>query len=167
MGIKSREIYEAPGAMVLITAHTELEHVTLERELGRFKRMTDQRWGELVYDGLWYSPLKNALETFVAKTQEHVTGEIRMVLHGGHIAVNGRRSAESLYDFNLATYDEGDSFDQSQRQGLRACPRPVVKDRRQAGPRPVIRELRPKPTFGPESASESGQNVDLGTRGRA
>ena len=70
VGIKSREIYEAPGAMVLITAHTELEHVTLERELGRFKRGTDQRWGELVYDGLWFSPLKTALETFVAKTQE-------------------------------------------------------------------------------------------------
>ena len=118
MGIKSREIYEAPGAMVLITAHTELEHVTLERELGRFKRQTDQRWAELVYDGLWYSPLKAALESFVAKTQEHVSGEVRMVLHGGHIAVNGRRSAESLYDFNLATYDEGDSFDQSAAKGF-------------------------------------------------
>ncbi len=118
MGIKSREIYEAPGAMVLITAHTELEHVTLERELARFKRQTDQRWGELVYDGLWYSPLKVALESFVAKTQEHVSGEIRMVLHGGHIAVNGRRSAESLYDFNLATYDEGDTFDQSKAKGF-------------------------------------------------
>src|SRR5450759_201596 len=70
VGIKSREIYEAPGAMVLITAHTELEHVTLERELGRFKRTTDQRWAELVYDGLWYSPLKSALEAFVAETQE-------------------------------------------------------------------------------------------------
>jgi argininosuccinate synthase len=118
VGIKSREIYEAPGAMALITAHTELEHVTLERELGRFKRRTDQRWAELVYDGLWYSPLKAALEAFVAKTQEHVSGEIRMVLHGGHIAVNGRRSAESLYDFNLATYDEGDSFDQSSARGF-------------------------------------------------
>ena len=118
VGIKSREIYEAPGAMVLITAHTELEHVTLERELGRFKRNTDQKWGELVYDGLWYSPLKAALESFVAKTQEHVSGEIRMVLHGGHIAVNGRRSAESLYDFNLATYDEGDTFDQSAAKGF-------------------------------------------------
>src|SRR5438067_1847180 len=106
VGIKSREIYEAPGAMVLITAHTELEHVTLERELGRFKRNTDQKWGELVYDGLWYSPLKAALEAFVANTQEHVSGEIRMVLHGGHIAVNGRRSAESLYDFNLATDED-------------------------------------------------------------
>src|ERR1700730_6452011 len=118
VGIKSREIYEAPGAMVLITAHTELEHVTLERELGRFKRQTDQRWAELVYDGLWYSPLKVALESFVAKTQEHVSGEVRMVLHAGHIAVNGRRSAESLYDFNLATYDEGDSFDQSAAKGF-------------------------------------------------
>lgn len=102
----------------LITAHTELEHVTLERELGRFKRQTDQRWAELVYDGLWYSPLKAALEAFVAKTQEHVSGEVRLVLHGGHIAVNGRRSAESLYDFNLATYDEGDSFDQSAARGF-------------------------------------------------
>jgi argininosuccinate synthase len=118
VGIKSREIYEAPGAMVLITAHAELEHVTLERELGRFKRQTDQRWAELVYDGLWYSPLKTALEAFVAKTQEHVSGEIRMVLHGGHIAVNGRRSAESLYDFNLATYDDGDTFDQSAAKGF-------------------------------------------------
>ena len=118
VGIKSREIYEAPGAMVLVTAHTELEHVTLERELGRFKRLTDQRWGELVYDGLWFSPLKTALESFVAKTQERVTGEIRLVLHGGHIAVNGRRSPESLYDFNLATYDEGDSFDQSNARGF-------------------------------------------------
>jgi argininosuccinate synthase len=118
VGIKSREIYEAPGAMVLITAHTELEHVTLERELGRFKRQIDQRWGELVYDGLWFSPLKRALEAFVAETQQHVTGEIRMVLHGGHIAVNGRRSPESLYDFNLATYDEGDTFDQSAAKGF-------------------------------------------------
>ena len=71
-----------------------------------------------MYDGLWYSPLKSALETFVAKTQEHVTGEIRLVLHGGHIAVNGRRSPTSLYDFNLATYDEGDTFDQSSAKGF-------------------------------------------------
>ena len=118
VGIKSREIYEAPGAMVLVTAHTELEHVTLERELGRYKRGTDRKWGELVYDGLWFSPLKRALEAFVADTQEHVTGEVRLVLHGGHIAVNGRRSPESLYDFNLATYDEGDTFDQSASKGF-------------------------------------------------
>ena len=118
VGIKSREIYEAPGAMVLITAHQELEHVTLERELGRYKRQMEQRWSELVYDGLWFSPLKEALDTFVAKTQEHVSGDIRLVLHAGVVNVNGRRSNESLYDFNLATYDEGDTFDQSAAKGF-------------------------------------------------
>ncbi|BBX25363.1 argininosuccinate synthase [Mycolicibacterium alvei] len=118
VGIKSREIYEAPGAMVLITAHTELEHVTLERELGRYKRGVDQKWGELTYDGLWFSPLKRSLEAFVEHTQQHVSGDIRLVLHAGSVIVNGRRSGESLYDFNLATYDEGDSFDQSAAKGF-------------------------------------------------
>jgi argininosuccinate synthase len=92
--------------------------VTLERELGRYKRHTDQKWAELVYDGLWYSPLKGALDTFVQHTQEHVSGDIRLVLHAGGIIVNGRRSGESLYDFNLATYDEGDTFDQSAAKGF-------------------------------------------------
>lgn len=126
VGIKSREIYEAPGAMVLINAHQELEHVTQERELGRYKRQTEQRWSELVYDGLWFSPLKVALDTFIAKTQERVSGDIRLVLHGGAIIVNGRRSNQSLYDFNLATYDEGDTFDQSFAKGScrsTVCPR--------------------------------------------
>ena len=118
VGIKSREIYEAPGAIALITAHQELENVTVERDLARFKRQVEQRWGELVYDGLWFSPLKDALDTFIAKSQEHVTGEIRLVLHGGNVVVNGRRSEESLYDFNLATYDEGDTFDQSLAKGF-------------------------------------------------
>jgi argininosuccinate synthase len=104
--------------MVLIRAHEELEHVTLERELGRYKRHTDQKWAELVYDGLWFSPLKRSLEAFVDDTQEHVSGDIRLNLHGGHIAVTGRRSEESLYDFNLATYDEGDTFDQSAAKGF-------------------------------------------------
>ncbi|MET8871731.1 argininosuccinate synthase [Nocardia sp. NPDC004604] len=118
VGIKSREIYEAPGAIALITAHQALENVTIERELGRYKRQVEQRWGELAYDGLWFSPLKRALDAFVAETQEHVTGEIRMVLHGGSVVVNGRRSEQSLYDFNLATYDEGDTFDQSLAKGF-------------------------------------------------
>jgi argininosuccinate synthase len=118
VGIKSREVYEAPGAIALITAHQELENVTVERELARFKRQVEQRWGELVYDGLWFSPLKRALDAFLAETQERVTGEIRMTLHGGNAVVNGRRSGESLYDFNLATYDEGDSFDQSLAKGF-------------------------------------------------
>jgi len=118
VGIKSREIYEAPGAITLIAAHQALENVTLERELGRYKRQVEQRWGELAYDGLWYSPLKRALDAFIGDTQEHVTGDIRLVLHGGNVVVNGRRSEESLYDFNLATYDEGDSFDQSLAKGF-------------------------------------------------
>jgi argininosuccinate synthase len=104
--------------MVLITAHTELEHVTLERELGRYKRGTDRKWSELVYDGLWFSPLKRSLEAFVADTQKHVTGEIRMVLHGGHIAVNGRRSPTSLYDYGLATYDAADTFRHRDAEGF-------------------------------------------------
>ncbi|RJO69295.1 argininosuccinate synthase [Nocardia panacis] len=118
VGIKSREIYEAPGAIALITAHQNLENVTLERELGRYKRQVEQRWGELAYDGLWFSPLKRALDAFVQETQEHVSGDIRLVLHGGSVVVNGRRSEQSLYDFNLATYDAGDSFDQSLAKGF-------------------------------------------------
>ena len=118
VGIKSREVYEAPGAIALIAAHQELENVTVERDLARFKRQVEQRWGELVYDGLWFSPLKDALDTFIAKTQEHVSGDVRMTLHGGRAVVTGRRSEQSLYDFNLATYDEGDSFDQSLAKGF-------------------------------------------------
>ncbi|WP_412542847.1 argininosuccinate synthase [Longispora sp. K20-0274] len=118
VGIKSREVYEAPGAIALITAHQELENVTVERDLARFKRSVDQRWGELVYDGLWFSPLKKALDAFIADAQHHVSGEIRLSLHGGRATVTGRRSEASLYDFGLATYDEGDLFDQSLAQGF-------------------------------------------------
>jgi argininosuccinate synthase len=118
VGIKSREIYEAPGAIALITAHMELENVTVERELARYKRGVDQRWGELVYDAQWFSPLKNALDTFIESAQATVSGDIRMSLHAGRATVTGRRSDASLYDFNLATYDEGDSFDQSQARGF-------------------------------------------------
>ncbi len=118
VGIKSREVYEAPGAIALITAHAELENVTVERDLARFKRGVEQRWSELVYDGLWYSPLKRALDHFVDEVNEHVSGDIRLTLHGGRAVVTGRRSDESLYDFNLATYDTGDTFDQSLAQGF-------------------------------------------------
>jgi argininosuccinate synthase len=118
VGIKSREVYEAPGAIALITAHQELENVTVERDLARFKRTVSQRWTELVYDGLWFSPLKYALDTFVAQTQEYVSGEVRMTLHAGNATPTGRRSDASLYDFNLATYDEGDAFDQSLAKGF-------------------------------------------------
>jgi argininosuccinate synthase len=118
VGIKSREVYEAPGAIALIAAHMELENVTIERELARFKRGVDQRWGELVYDGQWFSPLKRGLDAFIDEAQSAVSGEIRMILHAGRATVTGRRSELSLYDFNLATYDEGDIFDQSQARGF-------------------------------------------------
>ncbi|HHU68291.1 argininosuccinate synthase [Corynebacterium sp.] len=118
VGIKSREIYEAPGAMILIKAHEAMEDVTLERELARYKRLVDARWSEEVYDGLWFGPLKRSLDAFIESTQEHVTGDIRLVLHAGSITVNGRRSNHSLYDFNLATYDTGDTFDQTMAKGF-------------------------------------------------
>ncbi|WP_457031883.1 argininosuccinate synthase [Kitasatospora sp. P5_F3] len=118
VGIKSREIYEAPGAIALITAHQALENVTVERELARYKRQVEQRWAELVYDGLWFSPLKRALDGFINEANQVVSGEIRMVLHGGRAVVNGRKSDQSLYDFNLATYDTGDTFDQSMSKGF-------------------------------------------------
>ncbi|MEU4474094.1 argininosuccinate synthase [Micromonospora sp. NPDC023888] len=118
VGIKSREVYEAPGAIALITAHQELEAVTVERDLARFKRSVDQRWGELVYDGLWFSPLKDALDAFIDDAQRQVSGEVRMTLHGGRATVTGRRSEASLYDFQMATYDTGDTFDQSLAKGF-------------------------------------------------
>ncbi|MGP5081203.1 argininosuccinate synthase [Corynebacterium variabile] len=118
IGIKSREIYEAPGAVTLIKAHEALEDVTVERELARYKRGIEAEWSNQVYDGLWFSPLKRSLDAFVESTQEHVTGDIRLVLHNGSIQVNGRRSEESLYDFNLATYDTGDTFDQTLSKGF-------------------------------------------------
>ncbi|MEU9382576.1 argininosuccinate synthase [Streptomyces sp. NPDC048279] len=118
VGIKSREVYEAPGAITLITAHQELENVTVERELARYKRQVEQRWGELVYDGQWFSPLKRALDCFVDEANRYVTGDIRMTLQGGRAVVTGRRSGSSLYDFNLATYDTGDTFDQAAAKGF-------------------------------------------------
>ena len=118
VGIKSREVYEAPGAIALITAHQELANVTVERDLARFTRQVEQRWAELVYDGLWFSPLKRALDGFLDDVNEHVVGDVRMTLHGGRAVVTGRRSDQSLYDFSLATYDTGDTFDQSLAKGF-------------------------------------------------
>ena len=112
VGIKSREVYEAPGAIALIAAHQELANVTMERELARFKRGVDQRWTELVYDGLWFTPLRRSLDEFINDAEIGVSGDIRMVLHAGRATVTGRRSTESLYSFDLATYDTGDTFDQ-------------------------------------------------------
>jgi len=138
VGIKSREIYEAPAAITLITAHQELEAVCLERDLARFKRQAEQRWTELVYDGLWFSPLRSALEAFMAEASKNVTGDVRVRLHGGQAVVTGRRSEASLYDYGLATYDTGDSFDQALAKGfieLWGLPSTIAasRDRRVAG----------------------------------
>jgi argininosuccinate synthase len=118
VGIKSREVYEAPGAIALIAAHRELEDLTVERDLRRFKFGVEQRWTELVYDGLWFSPLKRALDEFVGSSQRHVTGDIRLRLAGGTAVATGRRGEGSLYDFGLATYDTGDTFDQTLAKGF-------------------------------------------------
>jgi len=118
VGIKSREVYEAPGAMALITAHEELENLTLERDVNRYKRKMEADWAELVYEGLWFSGLKRNMDAFIDDTQKHVSGDIRLQLQGGRAVVTGRRSDESLYDFSLATYDTGDTFDQSLAKGF-------------------------------------------------
>lgn len=118
VGIKSREVYEAPAAIALIQAHEELENLTLERDVNRFKASIEDRWATMVYEGLWFSDLKRALDVFIDHTQQYVSGEVRMKLQGGRAVVTGRRSSESLYDFDLATYDTGDTFDQSLAKGF-------------------------------------------------
>ncbi|BDZ50198.1 argininosuccinate synthase [Frondihabitans sucicola] len=118
VGIKSREVYEAPAAMALIEAHEALESLTLERDVNRYKRGVESEWSNLVYDGLWFSGLKRSLDAFIDDTQKYVSGDIRLRLHGGRATVTGQKSAQSLYDFELATYDTGDTFDQSLSKGF-------------------------------------------------
>jgi argininosuccinate synthase len=118
VGIKSREVYEAPGAMALIAAHEALESLTLERDVNRYKRGVEAEWSNLVYDGLWFGGLKRSLDVFIDDTQKYVSGEIRLKLQGGRAVVTGQRSEQSLYDFSLATYDTGDTFDQSLSKGF-------------------------------------------------
>ena len=118
VGIKSRETYECPAALALILAHSDLEDLTLERDVAHEKARLEPRWAELVYDGLWFSPLKEALDAFFATTQRHVTGEVRLALAPGSCMVTGRRSPVSLYDHGLATYDASDSFDHGDAEGF-------------------------------------------------
>ena len=118
VGIKSREVYEAPAALALIAAHSDLEAMTLERAVAREKRSLDSRWADLVYEGLWFSPLREAIDAFAATTEPYVTGDVRLRLTPGGCLPVARRSPSSLYDTALATYDEGDTFDQSQAAGF-------------------------------------------------
>ncbi len=118
LGIKSREIYECPAGTILHLAHQALEALTLDREMLHFKKAVSQRYGELVYDGLWFSPLREALDAFIRESQKNVTGTVRVKLLKGRCEVVGRQSDYSLYDERLATYGKEDAFDHQAAKGF-------------------------------------------------
>ena len=118
VGIKSREVYEAPGAMMLITAHSALEDVILTKDEGRLKRPLEQRWTELVYEGRWFSPAREAIDAFVDSTQELVTGEVRVELRPNAAVVTGRRSPHMIYAAELASYGTGETFPHEAAEGF-------------------------------------------------
>jgi argininosuccinate synthase len=118
VGIKSREIYEAPAAVILLQAHQALEDIVLTKDVARFKETVAAQWAQMTYDGLWFSPLREALYAFVAHTQQHLNGEVRLKLYKGISRVVGRKAPEQLYRMELATYGRGDQFDQSAAAGF-------------------------------------------------
>ncbi|MDQ0189554.1 argininosuccinate synthase [Alicyclobacillus cycloheptanicus] len=118
VGIKSREVYESPAGVVLVNAHKELETLTLTREVAQFKAGIELEYSKLIYNGLWFSPLKTALDAFVAETQKNVTGDVRVKLYKGAFQVVGRKSPYSLYRHDLATYNKGDAFDHNAAVGF-------------------------------------------------
>jgi argininosuccinate synthase len=118
VGIKSREIYEAPAALAIIAAHRELETLTLTRDVLRFKTTVEQRYAELTYEGLWFTPLKSALDAFVVETQKTVTGTVRLKLYKGNSTIVGRKAPNALYSEDLATYDPNSTFDEAAAAGF-------------------------------------------------
>ncbi|WP_213423021.1 argininosuccinate synthase [Bhargavaea massiliensis] len=118
VGIKSREVYECPAAMTLLTAHKELEDITLVKELAHFKPVVSKKLTELIYEGLWFSPLTKALQAFLKETQQFVNGTVRVKLFKGHAIVEGRKSDNSLYDEKLATYTKEDEFNHASAVGF-------------------------------------------------
>ncbi len=118
VGIKSREVYECPGAVTLMQAHKELEDLTFVRELAHFKPLIEQQLGQMIYDGLWFNPLTEALLQFLKSTQIYVNGTVRVKLFKGNIIVEGRKSSNSLYSEELATYTSADTFDQQAAIGF-------------------------------------------------
>jgi argininosuccinate synthase len=118
VGIKSREIYETPALIVLIQAHRDLESLTLAKDVTVYKRGIEETYGQMVYNGLWYSPLKAALDAFIQNTQERVTGTVRVKLFKGNATIVGRKSVNSLYKEDLATYGAGDQFDHKAAEGF-------------------------------------------------
>ncbi len=118
VGIKSREIYEAPAATVLLSAHLALEQMTLSKDQLRFKQKVAQEYADLIYNGLWFSALHRDLAAYVQSTQRHVSGTVRVKLFKGKASAVGRKSPKSLYSYGLATYDAADEFDQSAAEGF-------------------------------------------------
>src|SRR5919199_1744590 len=118
VGIKSREIYEAPAALTVIQAHGELETLTLTKDVLRFKASIEQRYAELTYEGLWFTPLKAALDAFINETQKTVTGTVRLKLYKGSSTIAGRTASNALYDKDLATYDPNSTFDEAAAAGF-------------------------------------------------
>ncbi|CAL27483.1 argininosuccinate synthase [Staphylococcus carnosus] len=118
VGIKSREIYETPGAEVILKAHKALETITLTKDVAHFKPVIEKQFAEQTYNGLWFSPLTDSLKLFIDSTQEHVTGDVRVKLFKGNATVNGRRSPYSLYNEKLATYTKEDAFNQEAAVGF-------------------------------------------------
>ena len=118
IGVKSRECYEAPGALALIVAHRGLEDMCLEREVLRYKLHLEHDWATMVYNGQWFSPLKHAVDAFMATTQQCVTGTVRLKFYKGSCTVTGRKSNFSLYDYGLATYDAADTFNHKAAKGF-------------------------------------------------
>lgn len=118
VGIKSREIYEAPALLVLIAAHRDLESMTLTADVTHYKRGIEETYSQIVYNGLWYSPLKNALDAFIQQTQERVTGVVRIKLFKGSATIVGRQSEKALYSPDLATYSADDQFDHKAAEGF-------------------------------------------------
>ncbi len=118
VGIKSREVYETPGATVILNAHKSLETITLTKDVAHFKPIIEKQLAEQVYNGLWFSPLTDALKSFIDHTQKYVTGEVRVKLYKGHAIVNGRKSEYTLYNEKLATYTKEDAFNQASAEGF-------------------------------------------------
>ncbi|WP_407391437.1 argininosuccinate synthase [Carnobacterium jeotgali] len=118
IGIKSREVYEAPGAVTLMTAHKELEDLTFVKDIAHFKPLIEQKITEMIYNGLWYNPLTESLIAFLKSTQKYVNGTVRVKLFKGHAIVEGRKSPNSLYDEELATYTSADTFNQEASVGF-------------------------------------------------
>jgi argininosuccinate synthase len=143
VGIKSREVYESPAAVTLLAAHRELEALALAKDVLQFKPVVEAKFAELTYNGLWFSPLMDALQTFLATTQERVTGEVKLKLYKGNLTVASRTSPFSLYDKSLATYGTGDAYDHTAAQGFIAIWGLPLKVWNKAGKKGERKEVAP------------------------